>query len=233
MSDTYCMKRGWMDHDLFKNAEYTEREVWCWIVENAFWKEKVIDIKGSPVKIKRGQLSHSIRFMASKWQWDKSRVNRFLKKLEKRDMIKIKIETGQSIITVCNYEDYQLEPGYERDTEKEKNETGARQERDRSETKKNKDNKDNKVKGKISTLEDFKKSNLNGSIESWFKENAPGVDRFKLREKIVAYCESTGKRYKDYGATMRSWTLKDQSSDEKSKKPKQRSLEEAMTNYEF
>lgn len=65
--------------------------------------------------------------MADAWQWSKSRVDRFLKRLENRDMVALDSGTGQLVITLCNYDEYQGQrdtsgtragqtPGHERDT---------------------------------------------------------------------------------------------------------------------
>lgn len=134
--DLYTLKRRWMENKVFAKQAYTEREAWIWIVENAFWKPGIVNIGGRPVKLQRGQLSHSIRLMGDLWKWKKDKVSRYLKKLELWEMIETVTETGQTIITVCNYNKYQLDPRQERDT----TETPARQERDRSATNKNTDN---------------------------------------------------------------------------------------------
>lgn len=132
MSDSYAMKRGWQASEVFGDAPFSERDAWAWIVEEARWKDGVVNVLGKPVKLKRGQLSHSVRFMADKWKWSKTTVARYLEKLELWGMIKTDSGTGQNIITVCNYNEYQ--------PKSEKSGTGSGQERDRSGTKKNTDN---------------------------------------------------------------------------------------------
>lgn len=64
-------------------------------------------INGQIVELERGQLSHSIRFLSIRWDWSISRVNRFLKRLKTETMIETENETGQNVITICNYETYQ------------------------------------------------------------------------------------------------------------------------------
>lgn len=126
------MHRGWQDSPVFAKEAYTEREAWLWLIENAVHTDTNINIAGRRQFLKRGQLSFSIRFMAEKWAWDKSRVSRFLNKLEKWDMIETGSETGQLVVSLCNYDEYQ-----KRETETETAvEPEPRQERDSSETKK-------------------------------------------------------------------------------------------------
>jgi hypothetical protein len=45
--------------------------------------------------------------MAEAWQWSKSRVSRFLQRLEKRDMLVLESGTGQLVVSLCNYEVFQ------------------------------------------------------------------------------------------------------------------------------
>ena len=104
----YLMHRKWMDSDVFKNEPHTEREAWCWLIEKAiFSDEYTIKIKESPAKLKRGQLSYSIRYLAKAWGWKPNRVLTFLKKLKKWNMIQTVNQTGQTVITISNYKKYQ------------------------------------------------------------------------------------------------------------------------------
>lgn len=101
------MYRGWQNHPAFKKEPFTEREAWEWIISAAAFEPHTINLNGTPVNLERGQLSHSIRFMADIWGWNSSRVERFLKKLKKWDMIVAESGTGQNVITVCKYRAYQ------------------------------------------------------------------------------------------------------------------------------
>jgi hypothetical protein len=131
MTGYYQMARGWMENDFFDREPFTEREAWQWLVEQAAWRPSRTKIKGTIVPLERGQLSFSVRFMADKWQWSKSRVDRFLKRLAAENMVNISSKNrdnsgttaghpagqGQSIITVCNYEKYQSPKNGNRDNE--------------------------------------------------------------------------------------------------------------------
>ncbi len=143
----YLMYRGWSDGDCFADEIYTEREAFHWLISNAVWQEKKeISIKGNPIILKRGQLSYAIRFMASAWGWHRSRVARYIEKLKKWQKIETNTETGQIIITLCNYNKYQDC----KNIIKTRNETRARQERDKSET------NNNTINTRINTI------NING-----------------------------------------------------------------------
>ena len=143
MSGFYLMHRGWQDSDVFGNAEYSERDAWIWLIENAAWKETKARIKGEGIPLERGQLSFAQRFMAEKWGWSKSRVDRFLKRLDAETMISICSKNGatagqgmgqgQSIITICNYADYQDKAHAERGNDNEENGATAGQQRGKEE----------------------------------------------------------------------------------------------------
>lgn len=138
------MYRGWMKNPVFKDAPYSEREAWAWLVENAAFKVMKIDVKGQEITLERGQMSHSLRYMAQAWKWNFSKVTRFLKRLENRHMITTESDTGQNVITICNYCEYQ--DAFKKVTQgKEENrhrsDTGATQERHKEERNKQLNNK--------------------------------------------------------------------------------------------
>lgn len=108
MTGFYLMHRGWMDHPVFKAEPFTEREAWQWLIENAAWKDGRVRIKAFVVEVKRGQVAASLRYMAEKWQWQESRVRRFLGRLAKERMVECVADAGVNVITVCNYDDYQI-----------------------------------------------------------------------------------------------------------------------------
>lgn len=120
----FKVPRGWRDHEVLK-GEFDRGSAWLWLVEHAAWRSKRILIKGEMITLNRGELSYSVRFLADKWGWSKSRVDRFLANLRAESMIAMRSKTGtfgeppsgttpqqiagqgQSIITILNYDKYQ------------------------------------------------------------------------------------------------------------------------------
>jgi hypothetical protein len=152
IGDVYGMARGWMDHPLLTTKDpFTKREAWCWLIENAAWKEHSRTWRKDrpPISVKRGQLIAAIRVMADEWAWSKDRVDRFVKILKNALMIDVKTETGICLITICNYDDYQLTPGYSKDADKDADkDAGKDADKDADKDNKNKVNKVNKGKNK-------------------------------------------------------------------------------------
>lgn len=145
MSGYIAISRDIWDHpDLAGDEPFTKREAFMWLIAEASWKERRVRRGRTVVDLERGQLAHSVRFIASAWGWSKSAGHRFLKNLEKRDMVRTVSGTDATIITICNYDKYQgtpgdagtlvgHQPGHWRDT-------GG--------TNENQDNQDNQVKPK-------------------------------------------------------------------------------------
>lgn len=110
------LHRGWRDNDLFA-GEFSRADAWVWLIEHAAWKPVKARVKGKSVDLARGELSFAQRFMAEKWGWSKSRVDRFIADLRAEGMIETRSKIGataghnagqgQSIIKLCNYEKYQ------------------------------------------------------------------------------------------------------------------------------
>jgi len=135
----YQMARGWMDDEFFTNEPFSERDAWCWLIEHAAWKPTRARIRGATVELDRGEMTFSVRFLADRWQWSKSRVDRFLCRLASENMVKTRSKIGtvtgrkagqsQSIITICNYEKYQSPLDCERDSDEKK----SGQQRDKEE----------------------------------------------------------------------------------------------------
>ena len=99
------------------------------------------------IEVKRGQMLVSLRFLAGRWQWSTKKVNSFLDLLIQDKMIikETPKETGQTVITICNYDKYNF---ISQELETEKKQQGNTKETARKQqgNKINKDNKENKLK---------------------------------------------------------------------------------------
>src|SRR5215208_5599991 len=130
----FCVARKlWSDPD-FADEPFTEREAFMWLVGEAAWKPYRKRADGKLVDLGRGQLCHAVRFMAEAWGWSKSRVDRFLDRLENRDMIARDHGTRTPVLSVCNYDRFQRTALPERDNIAEIGGTTAGQQRDKLES---------------------------------------------------------------------------------------------------
>ena len=107
MNGFYLMHRGWLDHPVLQGEPYDRRSAWAWLIEEAKWQDRRCDIAGHIIQLKRGQLSHSTRFMGRAWGWSEARVRRFLTRLKIDAMIDAETDAGRYLLTIRNYEKYQ------------------------------------------------------------------------------------------------------------------------------
>ncbi|MEL6362835.1 MAG: hypothetical protein AAFR21_17315 [Pseudomonadota bacterium] len=99
--------RSTFDHPCFADEPFTEREAWVWMIMEASYKPRVKRTGRHVANLERGQFSASVRFLAEKWGWTKSKVHRFLERLKNRDMIGTETGTGMMVLTISNYDIYQ------------------------------------------------------------------------------------------------------------------------------
>ena len=104
---TFKVARSVWGHHAFRDEPKTQREAWIWMLSEASWKARVTRAGELIVPLDRGQLVGSFRFLAGAWRWTDSKVRRFLEKLEKLKMIRLETDAGVTVITICNYDDFQ------------------------------------------------------------------------------------------------------------------------------
>ena len=96
------------DHWLWeKKRSRTKFEAWIDLLWLASHEPQKKLINNRLVILETGQRDLSYRFLATRWLWSKNKVIRFIKMLENDSMVDTDSDTGQTIITICNYETYQ------------------------------------------------------------------------------------------------------------------------------
>lgn len=103
----FAVDRGIWDHPSLAREPFTEREALMWMFGAAAFKPMRIRVGSVSVNLSRGQLAHSLRFMADKWDWSEPRVRRFLTRLKTDAVVSVSTDAGVTVITVCNYNKYQ------------------------------------------------------------------------------------------------------------------------------
>ena len=134
----YAIARSIWENPTFDNEPYTQREAWMWLIGAAAWSERRVRGNGGQVILGRGEFCFSVRFLEERWQWSKSRVARFLKTLEKRDMIRDAKRDNSQVYFIVKYNDFQVvglpKRDSKRDTPRDASGTAAGQQRDKEET---------------------------------------------------------------------------------------------------
>lgn len=86
---------------------FSSMEAWIDILLNVNHTSSKFFIKGTLFEVQRGESMLSLESWGKRWNWNKSKVRRFLSLLEKDSMIELKSEQKTTRITVCNYDSYQ------------------------------------------------------------------------------------------------------------------------------
>lgn len=108
--------------DLFNSDEWKERRVFGKIEAQvdllqmaAYVNGRVVHCATRDVVLQRGQLLTTMRFLADRWGWSAATVYRYLQSLRNsnRNNIRIQIETavetGRTLITICDYGKWDLD----------------------------------------------------------------------------------------------------------------------------
>ena len=108
MSGWIKLHRSIQQHWLYTEKRCFSRfEAWNDILLTVNYSDAQTFIKGKVYNVKRGQSILSLDSWANRWNWDKSKVRRFLNLLQKEKMIELKSDNITTHLIVCKYEDYQ------------------------------------------------------------------------------------------------------------------------------
>lgn len=110
MSGWIKIHRSIIDHWLYtEKRTFSKFEAWNDIMLMVNFADAKQVIKGKIYNIKRGESTMSLDTWAKRWNWDKSKVRRFLTLLQNDAMIVINSDNITTHLTVCNYASYQGE----------------------------------------------------------------------------------------------------------------------------
>lgn len=111
MSRWFRVSADIFEHELFAQAELSEREAWLWLVAKAAWKDTRHRIGAEVVAVPRGTMFCTLRELRDEWRWKSDfRVRSFLEMLEREAMIARNANAGKTHLTICNYDKYQSAP---------------------------------------------------------------------------------------------------------------------------
>jgi len=127
MSEGYLMlQRRFFSHPLWRESrEFSRAEAFLDLLQLAAYAHREQIIKGSLVKLAPGQLCGSQRYLADRWGWSTKKVRHFIALLESDRIIEPQKNRDGTIITLCNYEKYNIR---ESDSGTERNHQGTTKE---------------------------------------------------------------------------------------------------------
>lgn len=97
------IRKNW----LFGKKPYTQLHAFIDLLMEAQYENRDIEVGNTIITVGRGQIYRSIRDWSNRWGWHRSRVHRYLQKLEFDSVILRKNVKKQDMITIVNYDDYQ------------------------------------------------------------------------------------------------------------------------------
>lgn len=117
------LSRKFFSNEMWKVArKFSECEAWLDLIQSARFEatDKAYSelIGGREISYTRGQYPASVSFLMKRWQWSEKKVRYFLAKLKKKGMITTCNKQGMTVITLCNYDEYNPVKGRQRDVDK-------------------------------------------------------------------------------------------------------------------
>lgn len=100
----YAYRRAWY-HPAFKDLR--EASIWNYLYQNAAYELTEVNINGYTFQLERGQIAVSISYLAKGFCMSEKGVRVVIQKLEKLGMVGKRGTSRGTILTICNYEDYQ------------------------------------------------------------------------------------------------------------------------------
>jgi hypothetical protein len=192
LSNYIPINRQLFHHSFWKeDRPFSRFEAWLDLIRTARFEiteaRELID--GKMVKWNRGELPASLRYLAERWKWSKNKVDSFLKLLENEQMIVKRTAegTGKTIISLCNYESYNVNgkiEGQQKGQSRDSDGTATGQGRDES-NKDNNINKEEDIPGKPEYSKEEKE--MFDSFVGWLGKYAPRVSKLKSPFTIDEY----------------------------------------------
>lgn len=106
--------KGWIsvhrkitENPMYFSEKFTRMQAWIDMLLIANHTEGYFYIRGNKVVVKRGQIGLGQDRLASRWQWSRGKVQRFLCELENSKQIVRLKNNVTTLISIVNYENYQ------------------------------------------------------------------------------------------------------------------------------
>ena len=107
MGSYFKLYRKALADDIFKGEPFDRFHAWVWMISEARYKPEVVQPRGEPITLLRGQLFARECDLVEIFGWSRGRVRRTLKLFEDEGMITVERLRSGTVITIANYEQYQ------------------------------------------------------------------------------------------------------------------------------
>ncbi len=208
--------RSLIKSDMWLSEKFTRGQAWVDLLALANYEDGFIRVRGNKVVVKRGQCGWSQVRLASRWQWSRDKVKRFLNELEDDEQIKQQKSNISTLITITNYNEYQIYKSAKHTTndtaehtangQQTLQQTGSRQ---GTKNKNNKNNKNNNTCSEQNSsqvissfiLNDGTEYLITQTIKDQYQNTYPIIDLEKEFREIRQWCkDNPAKRKTKRGA---------------------------------
>lgn len=189
------LHRQLIDHPLYFAEPFCRIMAWIDLLLLANHATGYIYVRGNRIEVNRGQVGLSEDTLAQRWKWSRGKVRRFLNELENDQQIVQQKSRVKSLISVVNYDKYQLGSTTDSTTDGQQTDTN------------NKNNKNNKnIEGVPSSPSKAKKRFTPPSLDE-VKAYATTRGRTDLTKSFFDYYDAGDWKDKD-GKPVKNWKQK-------------------------
>ena len=104
-----CISRGIVAHWIWSNPVLFQR--WVWMILSANYDDREVSFCYHRIMLHRGQLAVNLSYLSKIWHVSSQATHKFLVKLEDSGMVTRTVNDKVTVITICNYDRYQLKMG--------------------------------------------------------------------------------------------------------------------------
>lgn len=201
------LDRGIMDHWIYSKEPFDECHAWIDLLLLANIADKKMVYKGEVIICKRGDVNYSIAWLAKRWGWSRHKVTDFIKALEHDEMVDSKRTYHRTVITIVNYDLYNI-PINGKGQQKDSKRTARGQQKDSKGTQLN--NEKNEKNEKNITLTPKPERLIIpptvDMVREYCQSRMNGIDAEEFVDFYTSKGWMVGKtKMKDWQATVRTW----------------------------
>jgi hypothetical protein len=213
MSGYFSIKRKLLNSSLWLERPFSRGQAWVDLIGLANYKDGAIRVAGVRIDVLRGQCGWSELKLAERWGWSRGKIKRFISELETDSRVIVKQDNRTTILTICNYNEYQNQEEEDGTPDRTADSTTDDTPDGHQTDTIKKDNKDNKDKSKRGTR--CTVASLPPEWEEYCKQERPDLNPQKVfqnfRDHWLAQPGQKGIKL-DWVATWRTWVRKERGS---------------------
>lgn len=107
MEGWFKTHRKLMDSPEWLAEPFTRGQAWVDLIALTNHKPGYIRVAGERIDIARGQCGWSEVKLSERWKWSRNKTRRYINELLRDSKVSLKRHTRTTIITICNYNEYQ------------------------------------------------------------------------------------------------------------------------------